>query len=165
MAMRIIKNDEVTSSMIHKLRAELKADSKQVRRLLGITRVTDITKDLPIKYRDFNIWVLVEDDHITSYITFVFGTDNILSIKQLYVCHKFRRRGHASLLFLKLKELYPKIDCVINRGNSVMYQFAESVGLRREKPSETLTRLRGSGDDYQSNCFSNYLSSEKYIEQ
>jgi GNAT superfamily N-acetyltransferase len=162
--MRLIKNDEVTSSMIHKLREELKADTKQVRGWLGIVRVSDIPKDLPINKRDFNLWVLLDNDHIVGYISFKVGSIDIAFIKQLYICSSYRRRGYGRRLLMDLIDVHPKIDCTINEGNEVMYYLAETVGIRRHKPSEAILRLNGGNKEYQSKCFSNYLSKENYVE-
>lgn len=160
--MNILKNQEVTSSMIHHIRSELKGDTKQVRKFLGLP-VSDIPKEFPIKVRSFDIWVIFDNNHIVGVITFKVGKDEIAFIKQLYVCPDFRNRGYAKQLLQELIQEHPKIDCTINGGNTVMYHVAKSVGIRRHKPSEMLAKLSGRNTGYKSRCFSNYFDDEIYV--
>lgn len=128
---------------------------------LGVL-ISDIPKDLPIKKRDFDIWVLIKNDHTIGFVSFKVGSNDIVFIKQLYVCPDYRNRGYARRLLLDLLEKHPKIDCTINEGNEAMYHLVESVGIRRHKPSEMLAKLSGGTDTYQSRCFSNHLPEDNY---
>lgn len=159
--MKVIKNDDITSSMIHKVRGVLKMDTKQVRTWLGIS-MADIPKELQIKNRDFQIWALVDNDDILGVISFSVGKDDIIFIKMLYIVEECRKLGYAKKLLEELLEVYPKVDCTINEGNVAMYKLAKSVGIRRHKPSPMITMLSGN-DNHQSRCFSNYLDDNEYV--
>jgi len=163
MYVKIVRNENVNSSMIHHIRRSIRNGPKESRILLG-TNISDIGKEFPIKNRKFDIWILKSDlDSIIGAISFKVNEDGIAFIRQFFIVPQFRNQGYGRRILSNLIIEYPKIDCLINPGNIYMYQLAESVGIKRHKPSQSMMKLCGSDKTPLSRCWSNYLSEDNYV--
>ncbi len=131
--MRILKNNEINNNMIKQMRKTIISDSKEVKQFLGINS-SNITSVLPIKNINFNIWFLCEDDdQIIGFLSFDDMDNDVKYIKSFYIVPTFRKHGYGRNFINKLYENYPKLECRINPGNSIMYKLVKSIGMREEK--------------------------------
>lgn len=131
--MRVLKNGEVNKNMILQIRKTIMSDSKEVKQFLGINS-SNITSILPIKNRDFNIWVLcTDDDQIVGFLSFIDNDNDVKFIKSFYIVPTFRKHEYGRYFINNLYENYFKLECRINPGNNIMYELVKSIGMRGEK--------------------------------
>lgn len=156
--MRILKNDEVNKNMIEQIRKTILSESKEVKQLLGI-KYNNITSEIPIKSRGFNIWVLCSDDNrIIGFLSFS-NIKDAMFIKLLYIMPIFRSQGFGRYFLNYLYENYSKLVCKINQGNNLMYGLVKSIGMRGEKSIISgITPLNS-----QPIWWSNYKTDDKYL--
>lgn len=129
--MIIIKNNDATSDMIKYFRKEIINDTKEIKYFLGIN-YKNVIKALPIYKRDFNIWIIKENDFLIGFITFQIKNAKLIFIKELYIINKFRRKGYSKYIFKQLINEYKKIEMRVNEGNIVMYTLLEFMGFKGE---------------------------------
>lgn len=154
---KLIKNKNIQSKMILSLRALLMKDERKTRKLLGVDS-NNMVESLPIRNRDFELWVVISDiDELVGFVSFVID-EKELFIKELYIGPTFRRNGYGRQVYAELLKEFSKISCRINQGNQLMYKFAHSVGLRGEKGSPLFSNSR-----LKPVWWSNYKSEDKYI--
>ncbi len=156
--MKLKLSKDIASCEIYQLREYLRRETKEVKRYLGIT-VADLTKDLPIRNRDFDIWIgFTKQNQIIGFISFKVDDDCIAFIKSIYIVPEFRQMGYGIQLVKELLNKYSKVECRINEGNNSMYKLAKSVGLKGEKRSILLSNNSKSPSIW----WSNYKSESDY---
>lgn len=161
--MRVLKNDELTARQIKQLRIVILAENKDVQFFLGLGS-SNINKALPLKARDFEIWVaFFEKNEILGFVSFCDGYEGSKFIKVFYILPKYRRYGYGKELFHVLKNEYEKLECRTKPDNQNMYKFLKSVGMRCEKPILNNSNLSINDRLLRwSNWWSNYKSDKAY---
>lgn len=154
----ILLDEQITSDHIKCIRKQIKEDTVQIRKHLGVT-IGSLVNDLPIRIRKFSIWVYIQDKQIAGAITFEQNGEGRIFIKLLYVFPEFRDQGIGKQLLNSLIKMYEKIECKINDGNIAMYKLASSCGLKGERKRLPITLNNNSTPIW----WSNYLTSDSYI--
>lgn len=155
---RILKNNEVDSGTIKQIRKIVMSENKETKFFLGINS-SNITETLPIKNRNFNIWVLYSDEnHLIGFLTFEDKENEVKFLKVFYIASQFRKQEFGKLFINRLYEMHPKLECKINLGNDLMCKLVKSVKMRNEKSAFNF--LNTSKD--MSIWWSNYNSDDDY---
>jgi len=108
------------------------SDTLEVKRYLGVNS-SNLISVLPIKNREFNIWVFYERSSIVGFLTFKDNKDDVKLLKELYVLPEHRKKGYGKQMLLSLYSQHHKIECKINSGNERMYRLAKAINMRGEK--------------------------------
>lgn len=158
--MKIIKNENIPSIDIKTLRRSIISESKEIKNFLGIDS-SNINAALPIKKRDFDIWIYYQHESIIGFLSFNKSTyeSEVKFIKEFYVLPNFRNKGYGRTMLKFLLEDFPKIECRINPGNVYMYRLVKSIGMKGEKSIMTPLKPKGT----QPMWWSNYKEDSFYI--
>jgi len=156
--MLIIKNSEVKSALIKRIRNVILAETDQIKRLIGINS-SNIVSQIPIKNRDFHIWVYINDDKLVGFVTFAEREKSVIFIRALYVTREHRNQGIGAEIMNDVLELYPKIECRVNKNNFPMYSLLRSLGFRGEKSTVSFLKPRDSKPIW----WSNYKTADSYL--
>jgi GNAT superfamily N-acetyltransferase len=130
--MDIIINENIRSETIYFLRKRMISDTFEVKQYLGVNS-SNLRSILPIKNREFNIWVFRERLNIVGFLTFKDNKDDVKFLKEFYVLPEHRNKGYGKQMLLSLYSQHHKIECKINTGNERMYRLAKIINLRGEK--------------------------------
>ncbi len=130
--MDIIINENVRSETIYFLRKRMISDTFEVKKFLGVNS-SNLRSILPIKNREFNIWVFRERLNIVGFLTFKDNKEDVIFLKLFYVLPEHRNKGYGKQMLLSLYSQHHKIECKINIGNERMYRMAKIINLRGEK--------------------------------
>lgn len=130
--MDIIINENIRSETIYFLRKRMISDTFEVKKYLGVNS-SNLRSILPIKNREFNIWVFRERLNIVGFLTFKDNKDDVKFLKEFYVLPEHRNKGYGKQMLLSLYSQHHKIECKINTGNERMYRLAKIINLRGEK--------------------------------
>lgn len=130
--MDIIINENIRSETIYFLRKRMISDTFEVKQYLGVN-YSNLRSILPIKNREFNIWVFRERLNIVGFLTFKDKKDDVIFLKLLYVLPEHRNKGYGKQMLLSLYSQHHKIECKINSGNERMYRLAKAINMRGEK--------------------------------
>lgn len=157
--MEILKNENVDSKIIKFLRKSIMSETPEVKHHLGAIS-SNITKLLPIRNRDFNLWVFYEELNLVGFLTFQDKKDDVKFIKEFYVLPKNRNKGFGKKILLCLHSEHPKLECKINPDNHQMYRLASVINLRGEKNQmANQSENRGTHPRW----WSNYKSDVDYV--
>ena len=130
--MDIIKNENISSDTIYFLRKSMISDTFEVKHYLGVNS-SNVRSLLPMKNRDFNIWVFFEKRNVVGFLTFKDNKDDVKFLKEFYVLPEYRNKGYGKQILLSLYSQHHKIECKINPGNERMYKLVKVINLRGEK--------------------------------
>lgn len=156
--MLIIKDSEVNSLIIKRIREIILTETDQIKRLIGINS-SNIVSQIPIKNRDFHIWVYINDDKLVGFVTFAEREKSVIFIRALYVTREHRNQGIGAEIMNDVLELYPKIECRVNNDNFPMYNLLRSLGFRGEKSTVSFLKPRDSNPIW----WSNYKTADSYL--
>lgn len=156
--MIIIKNSEVESALIKRTRCVILAETDLIKKLIGINS-SNIASELPIKNRDFHIWVYICDNKLLGFITFAEKEESVIFIRALYVTREYRYQGIGVKIMNDVLELYPKIECRVNNDNFPMYSLLRHLGFRGEKSIGSFLKPRDSNPIW----WSNHKTADSYL--
>lgn len=156
--MQIIRNSEAGPVLIKRLRSVILAEADYIKTLIGINS-SNISSELPIKNRDFHIWVYINDDRLVGFVTFAEREESVIFIRALYVTREHRNQGIGAKIMNDVLELYPKIECRVNNDNFPMYSLLRSLGFRGEKSIVSFLKPRDSKPIW----WSNYKTADSYL--
>jgi GNAT superfamily N-acetyltransferase len=156
--MLIIKNLEVESALIKKIRSVILAETDQIKKLIGINS-SNIVSEIPIKNRNFHIWVYINDDKLIGFVTFAEREESVIFVRALFVTREHRYRGIGAKIMNDVLELYPKIECRVNNDNFPMYSLLRHLGFRGEKSIGSFLKPRDSNPIW----WSNHKTADSYL--
>jgi GNAT superfamily N-acetyltransferase len=156
--MEIIKNNEIESNLIKQLRKQIVSDNADVKRFLGINS-SNITTELPLKNRNFHIWIFLSMAEIIGYVSFDDQNEDIKFIKALYVLPKHRNKGYGRQIIHELYQQHPKLECKINSQNNAMYRILKYAKMKGEKSGVSLMLSK----EFQPVWWSNHKSNDSYV--
>ena len=156
--MKIIKDTDVNSILIKRIRQIMLTETDNIKKLIGINS-SNIVSEIPIKYRDFHIWIYINDDEPVGFVTFAEREESVIFIRALYVTSEHRNQGLGTKIMNDVIELYPKIECRVNNDNFPMYSLLRSLGFRGEKSIVSFLKPRDSKPIW----WSNYKTSDSYL--
>lgn len=155
----IVKNVDIENDMIKELRKLLMKDEPHIRRMIGIDS-TNLVEALPIRNRDFGLWISVIDNEVIGYISYGAGTDEEAFVKAIYIAKDFRGKGYGTKLLSAFLTENPRISARVNQGNLAMYNLFNKLGVRGEKDSIFFSDKRSWPI-----WWSNYKNDDQYIDQ
>ena len=156
--MLIIKNSEVESDLVKRIRNVILAETDQIKRLIGINS-SNIVSQIPIKNRDFHIWVYINDDRLVGFVTFAEREESVIFIRAIYVTREHRYQGIGAKIMNDVLELHPKIECRVNNDNFPMYSLLRSLGFRGEKSFVSFLKPKDSMPIW----WSNYKTADSHL--
>jgi GNAT superfamily N-acetyltransferase len=156
--MEIIKDTDVNSILIKRIRQIMLTETDLIKKLIGINS-SNIVSEMPIKNRDFHIWVYINGDRLVGFVTFVEREESVIFIRALYVTREHRNQGIGAKIMNDVLELYPKIECRVNNDNFPMYSLLRSLGFRGEKSIVSFLKPRDSKPIW----WSNYKTADSYL--
>lgn len=156
--MEIIKDTDVNSILIKRIRQIMLTETDLIKKLIGINS-SNIVSEMPIKNRDFHIWVYINDDRLVGFVTFAEREESVIFIRVLYVTREHRNQGIGAKIMNDVLELYPKIECRVNNDNFPMYSLLRSLGFRGEKSIVSFLKPRDSNPIW----WSNYKTADSYL--
>lgn len=156
--MIIIKDSEVDSVLIKRIRTIIFSESGYIKKLIGINS-SNIVSEIPINKRDFHIWVYINDDKLVGFVTFAEKEESVIFIRALYVTREHRYQRIGAKIMNDVLELYPKIECRVNNDNFPMYRLLRSLGFRGEKSIVSFLKPNDSMPIW----WSNYKTADSYL--
>jgi GNAT superfamily N-acetyltransferase len=108
------------------------SDTFEEKQYLGVNS-SNVRSILPIKNRDFNIWVFFEKRNVVGFLTFQDKKDDVKFLKEFYVLPEHRNKGYGKQILFSFYSQHHKIECRINPGNERMYRLVKFINLRGEK--------------------------------
>ena len=157
--MDIIINENIRSETIYFLRKRMISDTFEVKQYLGVNS-SNLRSILPIKNREFNIWVFRERLNIVGFLTFKDNKDDVKFLKEFYVLPEHRNKGYGKQMLLSLYSQHHKIECKINTGNERMYRLTKIINLRGEK-SKVIQGMKNK--DIHPIWWSNFKDNDDYV--
>jgi GNAT superfamily N-acetyltransferase len=135
------------------------SDTLEVKQYFGVNS-SNVRNILPIKNRDFNIWVLFEKRNVVGFLTFQDKKDDVKFLKEFYVLPEYRKKGYGKQILMSLYLQRHKIECRINPGNERMYRLVKVINLRGEK---SLVSKWKKDKDIPPIWWSNYKDNDDYV--